>query len=89
MTSTVTKLYETSNVCIQLVSVPRGESRFLQRHEAQHSLAIPLNHLEQDVPYPVLINYLLHHVPPNTYYSLHGADSMAETFVQLLWSKKA
>lgn len=86
---TVQVLHETENVCIRLISVPVGKSFFLQHHDDKHSLAIPLEHLEKDVPYTLLVNYLLHHSPAGQHYSLHhsGANDKEEQFVQLLWRK--
>lgn len=82
-------LVETTNLTVKLITLLAGESVFLQHHDDKHSLVIPIAHMERDVPYDILINYLLHHAPPNQYYSLHHSDSSAteEMFVQFLWRK--
>lgn len=86
---TVQVIHETDNVTIRLISVAPGKSFFLQHHDDKHSLAIPLTHLENDAPYDLLVNYLLHHAPPGQHYSLHHSTTSEtdEQFVQLLWRK--
>ena len=77
------------DVSVRIIQVQPGEDFGPKRHAAQHSLIIPLSYLKGPIPYEMLVGYLLHHCPPNQYYSLHSAadTQQQETFVQLLWGE--
>lgn len=85
----VTEVYASDNVHIRLVCVKPGESAWLERHEHQNVVSIPLSNLERGANFETLRGFLLNYVPPNEYYSLNPVDEQREeNFLQIIWNCK-